>query len=319
MTITLALLTSVLWGLADFGAGLLTRRMAAARVVVLSQSAAVLVLGAVVLATGAFSEAGPRLWFAAAAGVVGPLALLCFYSALARGPMGVVSPLATAGVFIPVSIGLAVDGDRPGLLQYAGIAVAIAGIAMAGGLRLGGAAIQRKTLMLTMGSALGFGTVFALVAEASTTVTGLFLALFVQRCVNVVVGGAALAVTERRARAGGGKSPAPAAGPLPAAASAGSVVATATLPVAAARAERRPWPWKLALALTAVGIADVAANGTYASAAQHGPVTVAAVLASLYPVITSLAARGFLKERLETAQAVGAGLALAGTVLLAAG
>lgn len=36
-------------------------------------------------------------------------------------------------------------------------------------------------------------------------------------------------------------------------------------------------------------------------------------------MITALAARGFLKERLRAIQAAGAGLALVGTVLLATG
>ncbi|NUU20123.1 MAG: DMT family transporter, partial [Streptomycetaceae bacterium] len=201
MTVALALLTSVLWGFADFGAGLLTRRIPAARVVLLSQTAATLVLGVVVLCTGALSEASPRLWFAVAAGFVGPMALLCFYEALARGPMGVVSPLATAGVVIPVGIGLAVDGDRPGPMQYAGILIALAGIAMAGGPKLGGGAIQRGTLLLTVVAALGFGTVFALLAEASAGVLSLFLAQFVQRVINVAIGGTVLVVTEgKRAR-----------------------------------------------------------------------------------------------------------------------
>ncbi len=60
-------------------------------------------------------------------------------------------------------------------------------------------------------------------------------------------------------------------------------------------------------------------DGTYAVAAQHGPVTVAAVLASLYPVVTALAARSVLQERLRALQTAGAGLALLGTVLLASG
>nr|WP_281262758.1 DMT family transporter [Streptomyces cahuitamycinicus] len=75
-------------------------------------------------------------------------------------------------------------------------------------------------------------------------------------------------------------------------------------------------------ALTVVVVSqspDVAANGTYSIAAQHGPVTVAAVLASLYPVVTAVAARGVLRERLRAVQAAGAGLALVGTVLLASG
>ncbi|CAM5661617.1 EamA-like transporter family protein OS=Streptomyces lavendulae subsp. lavendulae OX=58340 GN=SLAV_31085 PE=4 SV=1 [Streptomyces lavendulae subsp. lavendulae] len=77
--------------------------------------------------------------------------------------------------------------------------------------------------------------------------------------------------------------------------------------------------WSLLPALAFVGLADVAANGTYSIAAQNGPVTVAAVLSSLYPVVTAFAAFAVLKERLRSVQAAGAGLALAGTVLLAAG
>ncbi|MFI5965755.1 EamA family transporter [Streptomyces asoensis] len=285
MTALFALATSLLWGLADFGGGLLTRRAPALTVVVVSQSIAAVVLGAVVVATGGWSEAGPRLWFAVAAGLVGPVALLSFYKALALGPMGVVSPLATLSVAVPVSVGLFL-GERPGLVQVAGIAVAVAGVVLAGGPQLRSAPVQRQALLLTLVAALGFGTVFVLITEASTTVTGLFLALFVQRVTNVAAGGTALWCAVRRG------TPALPGGGL---------------------------PWTSLPAYGFVGLADVAANGTYAVAAQHGPVVVAAVLASLYPVVTALAARGFLRERLRGLQAAGAGLALVGTLLLAAG
>nr|WSZ19161.1 DMT family transporter [Streptomyces canus] len=285
MTAFFALATSLLWGLADFGGGVLTRRLPALTVVVVSQAIAAAVLGAIVVATGGWSEAGPRLWFACAAGLAGPVALICFYKALALGPMGVVSPLGTLSVAVPVGVGLFL-GERPGLTQAAGIAVAVTGVILAGGPQLRGAPVQRRAIVLTLIAALGFGTVFALIAEASTTVTGLFLALFVQRLVNVAVGGAALYVSVKRG------SPA--------------------LPTTG-------FPWSFLPALAFIGLADVAANGTYSVAAQHGPVTVAAVLASLYPVVTALAARGFLSERLRALQTTGAGLALIGTLLLATG
>ncbi|MER6955922.1 DMT family transporter [Streptomyces sp. NPDC000618] len=285
MTALFALATSLLWGLADFGGGLLTRRTPALTVVVVSQSIAAAVLGVIVVATGGWSEAGPRLWFAVAAGLVGPVALFSFYKALALGPMGAVSPLATLSVAVPVSVGL-VLGERPGLVQVAGIAVAVVGVVLAGGPQLRGAPVQRQAVLLTLVSALGFGTVFVLITEASTTVTGLFLALFVQRVLNVATGGAALYVAVRRG------APALPEGGL---------------------------AWASLLAFGLVGLADVAANGTYAVAAQHGPVTVAAVLASLYPVVTAVAARGFLRERIRAIQAAGAGLALVGTLLLATG
>jgi drug/metabolite transporter (DMT)-like permease len=285
VTALFALVTSLLWGLADFGGGLLTRRTPALTVVVVSQSIAAVVLGAIVLATGGWSAAGPQLWFAVAAGLVGPVALLSFYKALALGPMGVASPLGSLAVAVPIGVGLFL-GERPGLTQVAGIAVAVAGIVLAGGPQLRGAPVQRQAILLTLIAAAGFGTVFALIAEASSSVTGLFLALFVQRLTNVATGGAALAFSVRRG--------------------------AAALPEGG-------FPWASLPALAFVGLADVAANGTYSVAAQHGPVTVAAVLASLYPVVTALAARGVLRERLRGVQATGAALALVGTVLLATG
>ncbi|MFD0338969.1 EamA family transporter [Streptomyces sp. NPDC127117] len=288
MTALFALATSLLWGLADFGGGLLTRRVPALTVVVVSQAVAAVVLGVVVVATGGWSEAGPQLWFAVAAGVVGPVAMLSFYQALALGPMGVVSPLGSLGVAVPVSVGL-LAGERPGLPQFAGVGIAVVGVVLAGGPQLRGAPVQRRAVLLTLVAAFGFGSVMSLIAEASTTVTGLFLALFVQRLTNVAVGGAALYASVRR-----GTPALPEEG--------GAAVVLAALP-----------------ALAFVGLADVAANGTYSIAAQHGPVTVAAVLASLYPVVTALAARGVLKEQLRGVQAAGAGLALVGTVLLATG
>ncbi|MCA6092862.1 DMT family transporter [Streptomyces sp. SCA3-4] len=288
MTPVFALATSLMWGLADFGGGLLTRRMPALTVVLVSQLLAVLALGTIVIGTGGWSEAGPELWYAVAAGVVGPAAMLAFYKALALGPMGVVSPLgALGGVAVPLGVGL-VLGERPGILQFAGIAVAVAGVVLASGPSRGGAPVQRQTLLLTLVAAFGFGSVMALISEASHNLTGLFLALFVQRLCNVVVGAGALYASVRRG------NPA--------------------LPEEGWSAIRSALP-----ALAFVGLADVAANGTYSIAANNGPVTVAAVLASLYPVVTALAARGVLRERLRTVQAAGAGLALVGTVLLATG
>lgn len=284
MTALFALVTSALYGLADFGGGLLTRRVPALTVVVTSQLISAVVLGVIVVITRAWREADPLLWFAVAAGFVGPVALIAFYQALALGPMGVVSPLGSLGVAVPLGVGIIAFGERPGLIALAGIAIAVTGVVLAGGPQFRGAPLQRRAVILALVAALGFGAVFALIAEASTTVTGLFLALFVQRLTNVGVGSLALWVTVRHGM------PALPAGGL---------------------------PWNCVPALGLVGLADAAANGTYSIAAQLGPVTVAAVLASLYPVVTALAARGFLRERLRRIQTVGASLALIGTVLLA--
>ncbi|MFF2629207.1 EamA family transporter [Kitasatospora griseola] len=281
MSAGFALLASLLWGVADYGGGAITRRLPALGVVVLSQTAAALVLAVAVTATGGWADAGPALWYAVAAGVIGPFALLAFYRALALGPMGVVSPLATVGVLVPIGVGLFL-GERPGLVQALGILVAIAGVALAGGPQRGGAAVSRRVLVLTLSAAFAFGAVLALIGYASTG-GGLLLTLCVQRLTNAVVGIGMLAAAARRE-------------PLE------------------LRGAARSLP-----SLTAVGVADVAANGLYAAATHLGSVAVAAVLASLYPVVTALMARGLLKERLLRVQVVGAGLAVAGTLILAAG
>lgn len=286
MTALFALATSLMYGLADFGGGLLTRRIPALTVVVASQTIAVIVLGVIVVATGGWTEWGPQLWFAVAAGLLGPVAMLAFYKALAIGPMSVVSPLASVGVVVPVAVGLFL-GERPGVPQFAGLTVAIVGIVLAGGPELRGAPVQRQAVLLTLLAAFGFGAVLALISEASSNLTGLFLALFVQRVTNVAAGGAALFVSVKR----GG--------------------------IALPEGTGLSLIWAALPALAFVGLADVAANGTYSIAAQNGPITLAAVLSSTYPVITALAARAVLKERLRGVQAAGAGLALVGTVLLA--
>ncbi|WP_263102414.1 EamA family transporter, partial [Kitasatospora sp. DSM 101779] len=128
MSQLLALAASLLWGMADYGGGSLTRRLPAPTVVVASQAAAAVLLAVAVLATGGPGAAPAGLWYAVAAGVIGPFALLAFYRALALGPMGVVSPLATVGVAVPVGLGLLL-GERPAPAQAAGIAVAVLGVA----------------------------------------------------------------------------------------------------------------------------------------------------------------------------------------------
>ena len=71
--------------------------------------------------------------------------------------------------------------------------------------------------------------------------------------------------------------------------------------------------------VAAVGLFDVAANALFALASTEGLVSVVAVLASLYPVVTIFLARLILKERVRRVQGVGVVLALSGVAAIAAG
>jgi uncharacterized membrane protein len=63
----------------------------------------------------------------------------------------------------------------------------------------------------------------------------------------------------------------------------------------------------------------LAATGAFSLASRSGLVSVVAVLASLYPVVTVLLARQLLGERLLSVQRAGTATALGGVALLAAG
>ncbi len=75
--------------------------------------------------------------------------------------------------------------------------------------------------------------------------------------------------------------------------------------------------WRDFVVLIPIGLADLLANATFALAAAQGMVSVAAVLASLYPVVTILLARGLLNERLRAIQNVGVALSLVGVAVIA--
>jgi drug/metabolite transporter (DMT)-like permease len=75
------------------------------------------------------------------------------------------------------------------------------------------------------------------------------------------------------------------------------------------RVQRDRWP-----ALVAVGVVDMGATAAYLGAIAIGPLSIAAILASLYPVVTVILAALVLRERVTPTHAAGiaaAGLAVA--------
>jgi drug/metabolite transporter (DMT)-like permease len=72
--------------------------------------------------------------------------------------------------------------------------------------------------------------------------------------------------------------------------------------------------------LVAVGLLDTGGIAVFSAASStHGLLSIVAVLASLYPVVTVLLARFFLGERVQLAQSVGVVVTLAGVGLITAG
>lgn len=176
MAAVLALVSSLMWGSADFLGGTTSRRLPALAVYGLSQ--VVGLVGLVVVVTVWWSwDDDPGYWpYAVGSSLLGLVSMVAFYRALALGPMGIVSPLVSLGVLVPVVVGLA-SGERPGPVELAGIGLALLGILLASGPELTGAESARPLMLATL-AALAFGGMFVLMAEGSAysplmTMTGM--------------------------------------------------------------------------------------------------------------------------------------------------
>ena len=75
------------------------------------------------------TRTGPWVVAGIVAGLVGLVGLSAVYRGMAIGVVSVVSTIAATGPVVPIIIGLLL-GERPSLLQFGGIVVALAGIAL---------------------------------------------------------------------------------------------------------------------------------------------------------------------------------------------
>ncbi|MCU0262434.1 MAG: DMT family transporter [Candidatus Nanopelagicales bacterium] len=167
MPALLALLSSVMWGSADYLAGKLSRRRHV--LVVLGGTQVVGLVAMLLIATlsGSWGAPGEYAGWAILASLSGASGLALYYRALAIGTMGVVSPIAALGVVVPLAVGL-LSGERPSTVQLLGIGLALAGVVAASGPEVRGEAGWRPVL-LASGSAVLLGTALVAIAEGSQT------------------------------------------------------------------------------------------------------------------------------------------------------
>jgi drug/metabolite transporter (DMT)-like permease len=187
--------------------------------------------------------------------------------------MGVVAPISSLGALVPVFLGL-LTGEHPTATAWVGMAVAVAGAALASGPELTGAVPARPVILAAVAAAC-FGTALYCLDRGARY--ALLETLWGMRVTTVSL----FLIAGLVARSAGGTR----RGDLP--------------------------------ALAVIGLADVTANGLFAFASSRGMVSVASVLASLYPVATLFWARLLLGERLRHVQTIGVALTLAGVVAIA--
>jgi uncharacterized membrane protein len=103
--ILLALGSSVGYGVSDFLASRVARRVPPVLLVLYSQALQSIVLLLVVVAVRQPYSAGALAW-GTASGAIGAAGLVAYYQALATGQTAIVAPLASSGAVLPVLVDL---------------------------------------------------------------------------------------------------------------------------------------------------------------------------------------------------------------------
>jgi uncharacterized membrane protein len=272
----LAILSSILWGGADFFGGKLSKRYQAIAVTAVSQAFGLLIGITIILVSSSWIK--PNLswdgYFLSGicAGLLGFLGLIAFYTGLATGRMGVVAPISALSVLIPLTIAF-INGEKPSSAQLIGMTIALTGAVFASGPELkGGLAV--KPIVLAVIAAFGFGAAVAFIAKGSAD--SAIMTMTTMRFSTFIV---ALFLFARFRTTGGFKKK--------------------DIPV-----------------LVGIGAADFIANLLLGVATTKGLVSLAVVLGSLYPIVTALLAFKILHERLHKIQYVGIGFAIAGVAVI---
>jgi drug/metabolite transporter (DMT)-like permease len=289
IAVSLALLSAAGYGLSDFLGGFLSRRGSAWPVAVAGQLSAAVCTTVVALLTRGHPTGAHFAW-AVLGGAGTAIGSGFLYRGLATGRMGLVAPVSAVGAaIVPVLVGLA-SGERLSWLTWLGFGAAVPGIwfvsvgprdpaSRRDGLRSGAgrskAGRMRAAVPAGLGDGLAAGLGFGVlfVALGQIPRTGGLLPLALCQATSVPV----------------------------------LVVVAMALRVAWVPRDRAS---RLAVLTGPLG---TVATGAFLLATQHGYLSVAGVLASLYPAVTVLLAVVVLRERIRLRQ--GIGLALCGASL----
>lgn len=279
----LGLAAACFWGVSDFLGGLATRKAHVVFVVATAHVISLVFLLAIAVATHSPLPDRRYALLGFCAGIFGGVALILYYQALSLGEMGLttaVTGLLTA--MVPVVYSFRTQGSpKPSQTAgfvLAGIAILLIAYVPAGKPRPLG-------LSLAALAGLAFG-VFLVVLKIGSTHNSLVWQLICSRTASAILAcSASIWFLTRSRREAKGQS---------------------------THQRGNHFFWIAGSA----GVLEATGSLLYMGAARSGRLDVAAVLASLYPVVTILLAAWILKERTTANQAVGMALALGAVVLV---
>lgn len=283
LAVLLAVATALSYGLANFLAPVLARRMPLAAVLGCSQLSG-LAASVAFAAAGDLTMSTTGLISATIAGVTNALALACFYRAGQTGDLSIASPIAATSAIVPVLVGL-MSADRPSIVQLIAIPVALIGIALAARRPAARASTAPPHIVEPPPSpprGIGWAILAALLF-------GIFLTAYAWAADDSLPG----ALLWSRL----------------------ALITTTGAGILILRAPARVPP-RLGMLALVPGLLLVLGTFAFGEATRIGLLSVVSVIATLNPVVTCLLAFVLLGERPATAQRLGALLAITGAALL---
>ena len=282
MGIVLALAAALSWGTGDFLGGTATRREPVVTVAATTYLVGGVFLTLVALPTGGSPTFGD-LRLGALGGLAGLGGIVLLYHGLARGPMTVVAPVTgVVAAALPLLWGL-LSGEQIETVALIGVAAGLVAIV----------------------------AISAVPDPAAAALDGARERRWVSVLTALAAGGGFGAFYIVLGRTS------PDSGMWPLVAARGVSVLVMVPVVAALRTRFVPRTSRATVA--GAGIFDSGANALYLLATRHGSITIAALLASLYPAATVVLARLVHRERLGTVQLGGLALAAVAVVLISLG
>lgn len=282
-----ACVTCLAWGVADYVAALLTRRIGEALTLLAIQSTSVPLLAVAWWVIQPPLPTGAVLGWITLASVAFTIGYAAFFYGLRVGTISLVSPISSAGALIPVAAGIWLVGETASGLRLGGIALTLVGLAImltdVRAVHSLDANVRRLGIWAGLVTMLAWGSGTALLLPAIGRLGG-FAPIAILR-VEVWLIIAAWCAVMVRVPSRTSASIAPPGAPL----------------------------WILVIP---AALLDLIAFFSYGYALQTAPAAVAAPVASAYPLVTILIARKRLGERLNAREWSGVAVTLAGVALL---
>jgi len=288
----LGLTAALCWGLSDFVARFVSRRIGAYRALLFMQLIGFAALTAYLVASGGFSRASISDWhpwmLAFLAGSLNTIGSLALYFAFEFGVLTVVAPISSSYPAITVVLAL-LSGEHIRALNAAGLFLTLVGLLLAATSFSHAPGASASSQPGISHSWFSKGVGWAIVSLVSFGIMFWFLGFHVLPFL-----GAGLSVWVIR------------------------LATCSMLLLAAAPSHQSIRPpsgtvwWLLAI----MGAMDTTAYTANNAGLQSGPVSIITVVASLYGAVTVILSSIFLRERLKPTQWLGVALIFAGIVLV---